>query len=398
MTKQTGALVTYGWNRVAYNVVRSLAKNNVKVAVGDVSKLAMSRFSRYSESSFKYPSFYQDPAGFIESLIKQQDKHRKSVYLPVHEETFIASRYRSMLEKSGITVPVSSIEILKKLHKKDRLHDTCQNLGLPTPAIVKIESLNNIKSLLADMDYPLVVKDSQTNSAKGVHYIQSEKNAFQELTEIYNASKFSPFLQQYVEGEGYGVSLLMNHGEPRAVFTHKRLREKTHTGGTSTLRVSTKVPLLEEYAIELLSGLNYHGVAMVEFKYNEKTGQAYIIDVNPRFWGSLSLAIQSGVDFPYLLYKMAVDGDVPAVVSYKEGVKVKWLLGDVLTLFSEIKHTGKFIAPLRSYVSSNSDGFDDLYYDDPLPFIFQSAYYLKKFLTTMSVNPTQDALLDIDTV
>ena len=33
-----------------------------------------------------------------------------------------------------------------------------------------------------------------------------------------------------------------------------------------------------------------------------------LIEVNPRFWGSLALAIYAGIDFPYLLYKLAMEG------------------------------------------------------------------------------------------
>lgn len=72
-----------------------------------------------------------------------------------------------------------------------------------------------------------------------------------------------------MKGDGYGVSMLFNKGELRAKFTHKRLREKIATGGTSTKRISVKNLILEEYADNLLSFLKWHGVATVEFRFNE---------------------------------------------------------------------------------------------------------------------------------
>ncbi|MDD3856814.1 MAG: ATP-grasp domain-containing protein, partial [Methanoculleus sp.] len=63
-----------------------------------------------------------------------------------------------------------------------------------------------------------------------------------------------------------------------------------------------------------------------------------LMEVNPRFWGSLHLSILSGVDFPYLLYRMLMDGDVEPVPDYQEGVQCRWLLpGDILWYLSAPK-------------------------------------------------------------
>ncbi len=398
MNKNIDALVTYCWNRVGYNVLRSLAAKGVRVIVGDANKLAMARFSRYGDDFFQYPSFYKNPASFVNSLTQQVKDDHSRVYLPVHEEIFIAAKYREQLEQSGFIVPIADFDVLEQLHKKECLFDVCQKYGIPTPEIYRITSLDNLPDIFSSMAYPVVIKDSQTNSAKGVHYIHNRDGAEAIYSRLCETKDQYPFVQQYVKGNGYGVSVLMNHGEVRAVFTHKRLREKTYTGGTSTVRVSVREPLLEEYAIELLSRVKFHGVAMVEFKYDKKSNTAMVIDVNPRFWGSLSLAIQSGVDFPYLLYQMATDGDIDPVMDYKLGVKVKWLLGDVLSLMSEMGHTKQLITPIKGFLSGSVDGYDDFFLDDPVPFLFEGLYYFNKFVSTQSVNPSDEALLDIDAI
>lgn len=158
----------------------------------------------------------------------------------------------------------------------------------------------------------------------------------------------------------------MNKGEPKAIFTHKRIRERIRTGGPSTLRISSKNEKLEEYAARLLSSVKFHGVAMIEFKYDEKYNNAWFIECNPRFWGSVGLPINSGVNFPYLLYRMAVDGDIETVRNYKEGVVVEWWLGDKLAqLRNFLSLNGSSKIKLNS---KNIDYFDDFYKDDPIPF------------------------------
>ncbi len=53
------------------------------------------------------------------------------------------------------------------------------------------------------------------------------------------------------------------------------------------------------------------------------------MEVNGRFWGSLQLAIDAGVDFPLLASRLALGQPLDAPASYRVGVKSRWLLGDL---------------------------------------------------------------------
>jgi predicted ATP-grasp superfamily ATP-dependent carboligase len=135
-------------------------------------------------------------------------------------------------------------------------------------------------------------------------------------------------LQEYIPGDGYGFFGLFNQGALRAIFMHKRLREYPITGGPSTVAESVYEPRLKELGLRILRLLNWHGAAMVEFRKDFRDNEYKLMEINPKFWGSLDLAIASGVDFPYLTCKMAVDGDVKPVFRYKVGVKFMWPFPD----------------------------------------------------------------------
>src|SRR5262249_45195107 len=82
--------------------------------------------------------------------------------------------------------------------------------------------------------------------------------------------------------------------------------------------------------VRLLEHVKWHGVAMVEFKVDDDSGFPMLMEINGRFWGSLQLAIDAGLNFPYLLYQM-ISGVHVAVAdqSYRIGTKSRWLLGDL---------------------------------------------------------------------
>lgn len=386
--------ITYGWNRVAYNILRSLAQKNIAVHVGDMSKLAMSFRSKYPAGTFLYPSFYRFPQKFIHTLQNHFETQKTAVYLPVHEETFVVAKYISELSATGVKIPISSFDTLVKLHLKDRAQKLAADLGIPTPRTISPSNFDEVQTFAKDIGFPVVLKLLNTNSGKGVFYAHDMEKLRAFYDKLHNENQ-QLILQEYVKGDGYGVSLLLNRGQVRASFTHKRLREKTSTGGTSTKRISTRNEELEEYAARILASVDFHGVAMVEFKYDETAARGWFIEINPRFWGSLALPIAAGVDFPFLLYEMALHGDVEPVTRYKEGITVRWLLGDALAMLSTIASQGKIVGPIKNLLTFNEDGFDDFFRDDIRVFFGEVSYYLGKFLQTRSINPTEDALLDV---
>jgi hypothetical protein len=114
-----------------------------------------------------------------------------------------------------------------------------------------------------------------------------------------------------VTGEAACVSLLYDcEGRLQAHFAHRRLREWPHSGGPSTVRESIHDPTLLARARRLLEALAWRGLA-------------HILEINPRFWGSLHLAVESGVNFPALLVNMALGRPAP-FDGYRTGVRSTW--------------------------------------------------------------------------
>jgi len=137
-------------------------------------------------------------------------------------------------------------------------------------------------------------------------------------------------IQERIVGPGVGVFVLFDRGTLVADFAHRRLREKPPAGGASVLSESAPVDArLRDQAIRLLGPIGWHGVAMMEYKQDHRTGEFFLMEVNGRFWGSLQLAITAGVDFPFLASQLATGQRPEAPRPYTVGVKNRWLCGDV---------------------------------------------------------------------
>jgi hypothetical protein len=94
--------------------------------------------------------------------------------------------------------------------------------------------------------------------------------------------------------------------------------------------------ILVERSPRRCSTLGFEGVAMVEYKVETASGTPYLMEINGRFWGSLQLAVDAGVDFPRLLAESALGADTGPVPAYKVGVRSRWWWGDVDQLLTRL--------------------------------------------------------------
>jgi predicted ATP-grasp superfamily ATP-dependent carboligase len=123
----------------------------------------------------------------------------------------------------------------------------------------------------------------------------------------------------------------MRRGEAVATFMHRRMAEHDIAAGVAlahgaTGAVSVHEPEMLSAGLTLLQALCWDGIAMVEFRKSSRDGRFYLIEINPRFVGSLELAIAAGVDFPWLFAQLAANRPVVGPTRYRVGLRYRWLL------------------------------------------------------------------------
>jgi predicted ATP-grasp superfamily ATP-dependent carboligase len=146
-------------------------------------------------------------------------------------------------------------------------------------------------------------------------------------------------------------------------------------------------------ATQLISFNGWHGVAMIEFKWDAAENRPKLIEVNARFWGSLNLAIMAGVDFPFLLYRLARGEKVEGPAEYRIGLKSRWELGDLDYLLIRLKRDPVHPSVAGTRVRKQdavSDFFADFFrpsvvhevFDsgDPGPFLYEAKEYIRNLV------------------
>lgn len=338
-------VVLDGGERAALAVVRSLGRAGYPVHVGAASPRSLAGASRFCRSETQLPDPLADGERFAETVAALIGRTGAAVLLPVAEPSAIAVlEHRPLLGE--VILPLPEISRFRRICDKIEVLRIAEEIGISTPARRTVRNREELAEAVGQSRYPVVLKPARsvsdtggTRKKIGVSYARTSAELESALGRL-GPEAFPLMLQERIEGPGIGVFLLRWEGQTRAAFAHQRLREKPPSGGVSVYRESIALPEdLMARSEELLARFHWEGVAMVEFKLDPRTGTPFLMEINGRFWGSLQLAIDAGVDFPRLLLACALRECEPPVRQYQLGVRSRWWWGDFDHLLARMLHS-----------------------------------------------------------
>ena len=115
-----------------------------------------------------------------------------------------------------------------------------------------------------------------------------------------------------------------------------------------------------------------------------------LLEVNGRLWGTTDLAIQAGVDIPWLLCLLATGEPIPGEpypkTSYRKGLRYRWPFP--YGLLSVALSTTRWRA-LRDFFAPAPNTISDLRWDDPLPPMAEVLYILRRMWQRGSIRPSR---------
>lgn len=331
-------LVTDCWSRKALSAVRSLGKKGIIVHVVTHKLLSPAAYSLHANKSFFFPNPVTHREEYREKLFSLIKTRNYNCVIPMDTDTFKIIINGMDELRNYTSIPIVSKDIFNKANDKWQVYQLANKLNIPTPKSFLPETKEQIVETLHELDFPVIIKPRDSLGSRGIAKVNNRREFnkyYYNIKDIYGL----PIVQECINpsSQGIGVGLLCNNGEILVSFSYKRLREFPVNGGPSTLRESTDNKLIKEYAAQLLKELNFHGVAMVEFKFDSNYICPKLLEINPRFWGSLELAQVAGINFPYLLYQLS-QNNVIKPQEYKVGIKCRWLLpGDILHFLANPK-------------------------------------------------------------
>jgi predicted ATP-grasp superfamily ATP-dependent carboligase len=357
------AIVTDALWRKSVSAIRALGNGGYKVfAMGD-SRLTTGFYSRYTTRRFLGPTAANDADGFGEILRQAVEAAQGEpvALLPMEDATceWLIARGADLPPNVRWLLPHA--EGFAVARDKARTQAAARELGIPCPATLAPSSPEELQQMIAaNRMEDFVLKPRTGSGSSGIVYGEHIRR----INSQEHWHTHGPLiLQERIpsEGEARGVSYLYDGaGRSLAAFAHRRLRQYPVSGGPSTQRESVALDELHEYSRRLLDSLNWRGPAMVEWKVHPTTRRPMLLEINPRFWGSLALAVAAKADFPVWYATAALDRPGPmAGNDYRTGVVSHWLIpGDILRYLSTPREQREPLGRFLRDAASKSEEFD----------------------------------------
>ncbi len=317
-------IVTYGRSLMALTIAQSLGSRGVEVIGCDDVGLTALSFSRYAKKHFVHASATTDPERFIDDLEAAVVRHKPAddrpyVLMPCFQETRLIARHAERLSRH-IKVASPGIEAIRAVDPKDRLMHTAHRLNLRIPSTWTSEALA-LGALPTPAVFPVIAKPPHGVGGRGVRRINSSDELAAALMG-WERDGQRMLIQDFAPGEDYCLTALFDRGALKASAAYHNLSQFPRGAGAGVLRETVDDAPFLETAQTLFGALGWTGVVEIDFRWDGSSAP-YLIEVNPRFWAGLFHTVESGVDFPWMLYELAVTGEVATPAIPKLGQRTK---------------------------------------------------------------------------
>lgn len=369
-------LVTYGWVRSSLAIMRNLARNGLEVYAGDHQDIFMSKVSRYVTGTMKYPDYKANPEGFIKSLVDFIIAKDIGTYIPSHEEGLVVAKYRDRFPE-WVKIPLPPFEVLDRLHNKLATFELAQDCSVPCPATLSFASHEDFESRKATIPIPGIFKHYYSHGSHGIGIFRTEEERDAQWKRM-TAGGILPLSQQYLERKKiYAATLVAQEGKVFATFVRRNIREKEDFGGACVKCESVHFPELVAHSRRIAEHLKLTGVAMFEFLVDDATREHWLMEINPRYWGTSSHEFDCGIEYPWIQFCLLNGIPVEENPTYRDGLKSRWIVGDVIAYLKSRKCNKLSGRKLWDFLDFNDDFFMDFKADDPLPFFVEAYLYFK---------------------
>jgi FAD-dependent urate hydroxylase len=326
-------LITDGEMRSAVAVTRGLAEGGFDITAAARSgiRLAATHLSRAVSERLVLPDPLVAGASFLDALEQAVSRGRYSVLIPGSDASLLrVSSGRARLEPH-VRIGLAAHEQVRRSLDKADLITTAERHGLDPPLTIACASFEEALSAARDIGFPVLVKPPTT--------INDELTPPQRLNSVWVED--APELRRQIDRFG-GVGLIQRRVGGSVVsfagvFADGRLIAEAFSryvrtwpvhAGSACYSQTLEAPVgLRRQVVALLEDLSWEGIFELELM---ETGSStwHAIDMNPRPYGSMVLAIAAGANLPSLWCRHLL-GDAPEPVRAAPGVFYRWTDADI---------------------------------------------------------------------
>jgi len=326
--------------------------------------------SRAAAGTVLVPDPTVDAEGFSGELAAAAVQLSAAAVLPSVEAHLLALSGRDA-DFAGIAFGTPSSESVERATDKDLLPEFATSAGLRTPPTKKVVLGDG--EAMGIFGFPAILKplrsrirnpDGTVSAYSAPRYVSTSQEAEEVLRALPNREGL---VQPYISGSLCSVSGVSWNGELVCAQHQLSIRIwPMRVGVSSYAETIPQNAELERGVGRLLRSIGWSGLFQVQFMRDPR-GEHYLIDLNPRIYGSLALAVAAGMNLPGMWTDLLL-GRQPRVDGYRVGVRFRQEEKDARAL-AKMLVDGNRLSALRGLVPRRNTTHAIFSLRDPLPLL-----------------------------
>jgi D-aspartate ligase len=368
-------------------IARDLAGTGIKVIGLSADRNAYGNFTRFCEVRQTHDS-QSEPEQLAKYLQSVAGELEGAVIFPTRDaDVVFLDRYREQLKSYRTSIPPR--DSLPRVLDKASLVEAAEIAGVPAPMTMVVRSQTDVEKVGAQVGFPCVVKPVSSYQWRGAGKWEAVgcRKAFraenvEDLREEYSrVSQVNPdiLVQEWIPGSTRDIAIMGGYfgagSEALGYFCARKLVQEPDDFGTGCVVQNVDLREIVEPSIRLCKSLGYRGMAEIEYKRDERTGEYKLIEINTRHWDWHQLGHMSGLNLTRVAYTDLTGQKLDAHTPQHPGGK--WVAEDTLLLYSASGLYNHRLT-LKSLFKqlSGPKMYGIFQWADPMPFLRYSVSYM----------------------
>jgi predicted ATP-grasp superfamily ATP-dependent carboligase len=269
----------------------------------------------------------------------------------------------------GIALGVPPRKIVERATDKESLTKVAAAVGLQTPPTEKVVRGNN--ELVGTFGFPAIVKPRHTWIQNMDGTVSTYSARYISADQVEQATEHLPdgggLVQPYIPGQLIGVAGVSWEGRMICALHQASIRIwPARSGGSSYAETIPPNLELERGVSRLVQTIGWSGLFQAQFIRSSR-GEHYLIDFNPRVYGSLALAVAAGLNLPGIWADLLL-GRRPEVGGYRVGTRYRHEEFDARSLAWMLLR-GEGLGALRGFMPRRNTTHAIFSLRDPMPLL-----------------------------
>ena len=291
-------LVHGATNVIAIGAARVLHRAGHRVFLSDTSKYNRAFFSKYCSGEKILKDPLEDWSSFEIGLSHYLEREDIRFIVPTTDKALLelVQAKDAIPEKVSTSLMQLDREKICYVLNKKNLPKICCSIHVKTPLTFPASRFQHPADA-GFMTPPVVVKPAKGLAGEGFVKVYDSKSLGRVLI---NATKNyfvdDLLVQEFIQGKVYGAGGVFDGHQLESFYSYELINRHPSESGSPTVCRYRELTQLKELMTRVLTSLDWHGFCQMDFIVEQKTGEAYLIDINPTHWYTMPFSSSESIN------------------------------------------------------------------------------------------------------